>query len=371
MRKTRKIQKIYKKNHKSNRQTGGVRYMDSHPLLKMYKNIPTDLRKMYREPVLGSHIWKPCDELYLYGTQLPHQFDANVCKKMLGHLMYELDVNILIDLHSCHTLINKSYCSKPGYRSEYDNEIIAWSQLQKLTNVPNIMYIDCGIRDGEAGGREVWERIAMLPDTRDPQNCSAVHCLAGYGRTGTVILFLILRDHPKFESARQKLHLPFFGYKDVQQLFTDILEFFKPLNDKDVLMNASAKEVFNVKDRFTHTYSHDLFKLFLNRFNYIIYALSFSSTNTLIEKKDIIFYDYTENKRHMIEDGHYIGHAIVNPFILMEPYITKDFWNDENVNEYRRIFNIEDITPPEYFERVDEYGRKIGGINIPKILTIS
>jgi len=69
----------------------------------------------------------------------------------------------------------------------------------------------------------------------------------GNGRTGSVLLYLLLRDSkkiPKYLNLINRLHKPHLGYKDIFELFDKLTSLF----DDIYLVESVVDELFNVTD---------------------------------------------------------------------------------------------------------------------------
>jgi hypothetical protein len=77
-----------------------------------------------------------------------------------------------------------------------------------------------------------WESIARIKDVTVPSNCVVIHCLGGAGRTGSVMLYLLLRDVFPDDTIRRLQH-PHFGYASLNEFRNAMLGRF---------VNTSADE---------------------------------------------------------------------------------------------------------------------------------
>ena len=68
-----------------------------------------------------------------------------------------------------------------------------------------------------AGSAGAWESIARIKDVKDPSNSVVIHCLAGAGRTGSVLLYLLLRDNFDRSITIQRLQIPYYGYTTISE----------------------------------------------------------------------------------------------------------------------------------------------------------
>jgi hypothetical protein len=110
----------------------------------------------------------------------------------------------------------------------------------------------------EAGSYEAWEKISRLPKITDDGNNFVIHCLAGAGRTGSVMLYLLLRDKydilkkpdgTKFNLAyfQEQIAKPYLGFKDISDFIENIKSafFYKANNIREI--KTMINELFNSK----------------------------------------------------------------------------------------------------------------------------
>jgi hypothetical protein len=80
-----------------------------------------------------------------------------------------------------------------------------------------------GIReyvDMTAGSPAAWESISKIEDITKKENSVVVHCLGGAGRTGSVILYLLLRDTFPDDDIRRRLQKRHFGYNSIEEFIS-------------------------------------------------------------------------------------------------------------------------------------------------------
>jgi hypothetical protein len=154
----------------------------------------------------------------LFAMQIPHQFNILSMKEMFMYLMYNKDIDYLIDLHACnvpnsnqpHQSLPTRGCNPNALSIERDT----WEEVKNIyadtRSNTNIDSVHIPYLDMTAGSNDVWGQIANLPDVSIRR--SVVHCLAGYGRTASVLVFLTIRDHPQFQTqVRQNINVPYWG----------------------------------------------------------------------------------------------------------------------------------------------------------------
>jgi hypothetical protein len=140
-------------------------------------------------------------------------------------MLYLLDkkkIYNFVDLHDCEGGTNKGHrliiegigCN--AYDRGCQSEM--WSKaLLALPHIaPTLYYGISGYKDMTPGTLGAWESIARIKDVTVPSNCVVIHCLGGAGRTGSVMLYLLLRDVFPDDTIRRLRH-PHFGYASLNE----------------------------------------------------------------------------------------------------------------------------------------------------------
>jgi len=174
-----------------------------------------------------NNLFRPNKELFLYGMQLPHQFDRDLLIKSMIYLFHKKIYNIA-DIQGCADAINRhNYRMDKGVGCnpiDRECETRMWERARFLTiqqqkpetecsdiekdnkmnlsklTAKEIGYLDKGtyydikIKDMTAGSLSSWIEISTINDISRRENSIVVHCLAGAGRTGSVLLYLLMRD---------------------------------------------------------------------------------------------------------------------------------------------------------------------------------
>jgi hypothetical protein len=232
----------------------------------------------YPDPIGFNIIFQPSIKLHLYGMQLPHQFNRELLLNTMIYLFHMKIYNIA-DLHGCAYATNKQnnrigsgigcnpydrLCEPEMWKKareltlehqEFKCEGISSSSLKikELEYLKNAKYYDIKMRDMTAGNIQSWNEISKIEDVSKPENSILVHCLAGAGRTGAVMLYLILRDSRNYLQQAQKLEYenelkyrlaqPHFGYMSITEVI-DMLRCYFSNYTTGVI--AATGEVFKI-----------------------------------------------------------------------------------------------------------------------------
>jgi hypothetical protein len=159
---------------------------------------------VYIIPIGLNKLFQPITGIKMYGMQLPHQFNRFLLFETMKFLK-EQNIYSIVDLHDCK---NETNLINPGIKYgigcnpfDEDCEMEMWNlaikkPLEKENNnyANTAKYYSIPYKDMEAGSYEAWEKISRLPKITDDGNNFVIHCLAGAGRTGSVMLYLLLRD---------------------------------------------------------------------------------------------------------------------------------------------------------------------------------
>jgi hypothetical protein len=213
-------------------------------------------------------LYQPKKRLYIYGMQLPHQFDREKLFESMLYLLSNKKIYNFVDLHDCaggtnriHENIGEGIGCNP-----YDRKVESdmWNKAVTSLISQNSSETDENEKDKKelyekyahfygiseyvdmtAGSPAAWESISKIKDIRHPENSVVVHCLGGAGRTGSVILYLLLRDTFPDDDIRRRLVQPHFGYESIEE-FIKVCR--SMLDNKDGLedINYMKNEIFGV-----------------------------------------------------------------------------------------------------------------------------
>lgn len=221
--------------------------------------------------------------LPIYGSSLPSD---NYYEKFstLYYYYYVRDIKRLLSLHPCEIDASATYCDESYIPNGYDNygneikldidrnsEPLIWQKFIKNS------YLGIKIKDMTSGSIQNWEKIFKI-DFTDNLNPLLIHCLAGFGRTGSVLLYAILLHQAIYKGKQFTLDLykttPFLGYGTWERMYNRLYKFmsdcivpasesFMPSFD----VNRIKNELFNINDSYHK-------KLFISRINNIILRIS-------------------------------------------------------------------------------------------------
>ena len=194
-------------------------------------------------------LYQPINTLYMYGMQLPHQYNRKQLLETMLYLISKKSIYNYVDLHDCYKTSRDIYDVVQGIGcNPYDRQ----GQLEMWGKAASAIYPEEsrtlyygieGYEDMMAGSAGAWESIARIKDVKDPSNSVVIHCLAGAGRTGSVLFYLLLRDYFDRSITIERLQRPYYGY-------TTISEFIEVNRTKFGTATADVehmkKEVFDV-----------------------------------------------------------------------------------------------------------------------------
>ena len=80
------------------------------------------------------------------------------------------------------------------------------------------------IQDMTPGRMETWHRINQHVEFENPNNSTVIHCLAGWGRTGSTLFFYILRNWFSFQNVARKkcIHQRYLGAVDGHTMYNNL-----------------------------------------------------------------------------------------------------------------------------------------------------
>jgi hypothetical protein len=137
----------------------------------------------------------------------------------------------------------------------------------ELGHLKKGLYYDIKIKDMTAGYLWSWNEISKIKDTSKSENSIVVHCLAGAGRTGAVMLYLLLRDSRNYLDSEQKeafeteikgrLAKPHFGFNNIAEVIGMFRAYFINYNSNT---EATTGELFKLGSKIMDKKTEDLLK---------------------------------------------------------------------------------------------------------------
>jgi hypothetical protein len=210
----------------------------------------------YPNPDGYAQLYQPIANLYMYGMQLPHQFDRKKLLNTIVYLLVKKNIYNFVDLHDCGGGTNKGheYIRKGVGCNSYDRgaQLEMWNKAVfalKNTLPQTLYYGISGYKDMTPGTLGAWESIARINDIRHPSNSVVIHCLGGAGRSGSVMLYLLLRD--VFADTKSRLQNPHFGYASINEFRSVMINKFKnPSADENTANDIEymKQELFGVHE---------------------------------------------------------------------------------------------------------------------------
>lgn len=217
--------------------------------------------------------------IYLYGTSLPNwnQWDM---ENIFRFYLFRKDINRVISLHACATpqgaTAHHNTCLPNNYL-ENNTFNIQKNMSPTTINDSNIQFIDIFIEDMTPGTLFAWSQLTSYRFNR-PRDKTIIHCLAGFGRTGSILLFYSMYYRL---NIHETLLNPFLNNTDSEEMYNNIIRFMQttiildidyennPYNtnnyiqgfDPDHLINETTKIIYN-----TVFYAN----LLISRINYCI-----------------------------------------------------------------------------------------------------
>ena len=128
--------------------------------------------------------------------------------------------------------------------------------------------------DMSAGFPSAWDKISKIEDTNKKENSVLIHCLGGKGRTGSVLLYLYMRDRTDVRERIGKVH---YGYRDISEFLCNMRELlFNESDTKEyrVYKEEASREIFKIGSRTNTVGGITVARLLRQRLNRILFNLA-------------------------------------------------------------------------------------------------
>lgn len=235
----------------------------------------------------------------VYATSIPSE-NLYKCLANLSFYMHVKDIKRIISLQGCDIDDGRIAMNCYGRISplEFDTnyESRMWNEMKGMYKETHENdYIDFKnhkIHDYTAGSLTTWSEIFNY-NYYNPNQKTLIHCLAGFGRTGSILLMIFMYNYYNNHSEKRvDLSEPFLGYPtgfdlfmELNAMFFEAIELDTSVENGEVNVDIArfdtaniVKEVFDISD-----YSHA--NLCITRINYIRILIGLA-----FEKSDIFLY---------------------------------------------------------------------------------
>jgi hypothetical protein len=293
------------------------------------------------------------------------------CTNLLNFYRFVMDIPKIISLQGCD--LDWSFLPIEYIPETCNgvNELINWNETCSRYNEPSDETSPTSIPNNDprsnmmefhwidmhAGYFSVYDNLSKIDFTNKVNN-SLIHCLAGYGRTGTAILLIICVNY--YRANRSRFNSDFFvnskktkEFKSssivnkLKSLLTDFIEFDTDIPDNLGISPSRMNEIkrsittfdikkisdevfmYNFYDNYGYHISYTSVNVFITRVNYIIY---FTTLRNNIKQFPLF------SLKH---PSYFINNVINGPDELFEHVLNKSRLYSHN--EVEKIMNDADI----------------------------
>lgn len=217
--------------------------------------------------------------IYLYGTSLPI-WNQQEMENIFRFYLFRKDINRVISLQACATpqgaTLHHNTCL-PNNNLENYTFYIQKSLSSTTNNDANVQFIDIFIEDMTPGTLLAWRDLTSYR-FNTPRDKTIIHCLAGFGRTGSILLFYSMYYG---SSISDTLLNRFFSNNNSQEMYDTIIRFMQASIMLDVDSENNPYNTNNYIGRFNRDHliaettkiSHNTIfhaNLLISRINYCI-----------------------------------------------------------------------------------------------------
>jgi hypothetical protein len=191
--------------------------------------------------------WSPCRNgscstvvtvpgLYLYGTSIPIWNQADM-QNIFRFYLFRKDINRVISLHACGTPQGAAAARRecrPNTNLENTTFAVIKTESNLTNGNPDVEFIDLFIQDMTPGTLLSWELLTNYRFDTEREK-TIIHCLAGFGRTGSALLFYIMYYKLNIFDILLK---PFFNRGNSAGMYN----FIRELMNQNILLDNNPAE---------------------------------------------------------------------------------------------------------------------------------
>ena len=184
---------------------------------KQYGGSPPYFHSNWSNYTLLTLTYPTGNKTLISATSLPINNGGNL-RRLFRFFKEKVGLRMLINLQDCeNTTSNRSACKDQGwYKQDSLSEPLSWGENYYSNEIP----------DFTSGIMTNWHLVNKLPVWQYP---TLIHCLAGFGRTGSVLLFYWFRFQTILKNGVnlgfQGLRERFLGRGTSKQMFEYLLNF--------------------------------------------------------------------------------------------------------------------------------------------------
>ena len=223
-----------------------------------YNGVPSEITYPFKDGY--TILYKTTHTLFMWAMQLPHQFDRIALLKSMLYLIGTEKIYAIVDLQDCVNtnvehpdLASGIGCNPYDRTSSEDVYSLVMSAIEP--HKPKRYHRITNYFDMSSGFPSAWYNISKIDKTTDKENSVVIHCLGGKGRSGSVLLYLFLRDNIIDADMKKALAVPHLGYQDISHFMLNMntLLFYEP----DTPLNPTTPEILDSKE----DASNEIFKI--------------------------------------------------------------------------------------------------------------
>ena len=223
-----------------------------------YNGVPSEITYPYKEGY--TILYKTTHTLFMWAMQLPHQFDRIALLKSMLYLIGTEKIYSIVDLQDCVNtnvehpdLASGIGCNPYDRTSSEDVYSLVMSAIEP--HKPKRYHRITNYFDMSSGFPSAWYNISKIDKTTDKENSVVIHCLGGKGRSGSVLLYLFLRDNIIDADMKKALAVPHLGYQDISHFMLNMntVLFYEPATP----LNPTTPEILDSKE----DASNEIFKI--------------------------------------------------------------------------------------------------------------